>query len=138
MLEAENETNLIQDRIQDQEEENVDKTNHVLNTNELRLNENDLQQLKSSILFKNWDDSTFNGFVNDRKLHLERFKYKEVIAKEKDCMEKLFIIKSGVVLVWIKVKRLNLKKYQKVIERYNQNLLESGNLVNSESKHYLY
>jgi hypothetical protein len=45
-----------------------------INNNVIQMNEIDLDLLKSSILFKNWDDVTFRGFIDDRKVCLQRFR----------------------------------------------------------------
>ena len=54
-------------------------------------------------------------------------RYKEVVSKEKDCDEKIYVIKSGEVLVWIKMKRSNAKKHQMLLENFTSRQTASTN-----------
>lgn len=41
-----------------------------------------------------------------------------MIAKDDECNNNIFIIKSGDVFVWIKVNRSSIKKHQRLLENY--------------------
>lgn len=54
------------------DDENLD--NNKTKANVIQMNEIDFELLKSSILFKNWDEVTFKGFIDDQKILLRRFR----------------------------------------------------------------
>jgi hypothetical protein len=57
------------------EEKNIeDETKSVQHNSKLKLEENDLEILRSCLLFQNWDQSTFLQFIEDNHIYLRQFK----------------------------------------------------------------
>jgi hypothetical protein len=55
-------------------DDNQNSDQKRINTNVIQMDDIDFELLKSSILFKHWDDVTFREFIDDRKIFLQRFK----------------------------------------------------------------
>jgi len=47
------------------------------------------------------------------------FRYKQVLANGRECQEKIFIVKSGEMLVWIKINKNHIKNYKKKLYKYH-------------------
>ena len=45
-------------------------------------------------------------------------RYKQVLANGRECQEKIFIVKTGEMLVWIKINKNHIKNYQKKLSKY--------------------
>ena len=43
-----------------------------------------------------------------------------MIAKENECTNNLFIVKSGDIFVWIKITRTSIKKHQRILEKFSK------------------
>lgn len=92
------------------------RAKQLKNKNLLELEEADLKILKSSLLFNNWADNTFKYFIDDDRVLFKKFKYKDVIAKELECKNNIFVLKSGELMCYTKITRSQIKNHQKVLE----------------------
>ncbi|RMZ98484.1 hypothetical protein BpHYR1_021621, partial [Brachionus plicatilis] len=81
---------------------------------DLDLEDNEI--LKTSLLFKNWSSNTLRLFIEDNRVLLKKFKYKDSIAKEIDCNQNIYILKSGDAKCYIRISRSQIKKHQKTLE----------------------
>jgi hypothetical protein len=85
----------------------------------LDLTESDYTFLKQSILFRNWDEASYQNFIDDKNsIVLKQFKYKEIIEKEEECNHWIFVLKKGNAYVWTRMRRDLVKKHQNVLEKY--------------------
>lgn len=122
----------------------------IFKNNNFEIIQNDFDILKNSILFKNWSTKIFKNFIEDSRVFSKKFKYqilkknknnffnyinlryKEVIAKEIDCSNNIYILKSGQAKCYIRISRSQIKKHQKTLESHSN----SSYFIESNSNEY--
>ena len=57
-------------------------------------------------------------------------RYKQVLANGLECQEKIFIVKSGEMLVWVKINKNHIRNYKKKLSKYHmkEKLPESNSM----------
>ena len=59
-----------------------------------------------------------NKFVEEKHIFLRKMRYKQILANGRECQEKIFIVKSGEMMVWIKVNQNHIKNYVNKLSKY--------------------
>ncbi|CAF0838277.1 unnamed protein product [Brachionus calyciflorus] len=76
----------------------------------------DYEILKNNLLFSNWSLNILKYFIDDNRILLKKYKYKDIIAKDKDSDENIYVLKSGLANCYIKINRSQIKNHQKILE----------------------
>ena len=115
----------VLDSLNDLENFNIDFSiisradDESFDSNSIRINNSDVEILKKNLLFKHWHNETMTKFVEEKHIFLRKMRYKQVLASGRECQEKIFIVKSGEMLVWIKVNQNHIKNYKKKLSKYH-------------------
>lgn len=75
MQQIKNENNNVNENTKEEDDDkNEGKIDDRTSKNIVSMSESDWRRIKECILFKNWSETTFKTFVDERRIFLKRFK----------------------------------------------------------------